>query len=107
MQTYIRHQLREAAASELSKAGAGGTSKADLLQDAADAFSALSTLLGDSDWFFNASKPGLFDAAVFAYTHLILDESLEWGENGNGLRELLEKHDNLVHHRKRILELYF
>lgn len=48
--------------------------------DARRAFAALETLLaqntdgGGGAWFFNATRPTLFDAHVFSYTHLILDD---------------------------------
>ena len=54
----------------------------DIYSEAEKAFEALSFLLGDDEWFFGSVKPGLFDAAVFAYTHLLLDDGLGngWGE---------------------------
>lgn len=93
------------------------------MRDADDAFAALSALLGDDLWFFSASNvesgndastdgPGLFDASVFAYTHLILDSDrtahallMDWKENP--LKELLLKYSNLVSHRDRVVEVYF
>ena len=64
------------------------------------AFEALETLLGEGEWFFGARGPGMLDAAVFAYTHLILDLHV-------GLEGVLERFDGLVRHRGRILMRYF
>ncbi|KAM4057613.1 mitochondrial membrane transport complex protein [Hirsutella rhossiliensis] len=92
-----------------------------LLANAAAAFRALSALLADNEWFFGAAAPGLFDADVFAYTHLILDDrhcrpksgcssrdssdgggGLGWGEHGRALRACLMGFDNLVAHRNAL-----
>lgn len=69
------------------------------------AFEALSELLGDEDYYFGERKPGLFDASVFAYTNVLLDEGLGWKDFRmvDGLR----RYSNLVEHRERILEAYF
>lgn len=98
------YQLRLAASSELLK-HTPVISASDILRDAAEAFSALSTLLGKAEWFFGAEKPGEFDAAVFAYTHLLLDEDMEWAVNEVGME--LKRWGNLVRHRKRIYKMYF
>lgn len=103
VQTTLGIQLQQAARDELLK-----TSKyvdvADLEGDAASAFEALSSLLGDDDHFFGRPNPGLFDASVFAYTHLILDESLGWKQNR--LAQLLREHQNLVQHREKLLRFF-
>ncbi|RDA93560.1 hypothetical protein CP533_6123 [Ophiocordyceps camponoti-saundersi (nom. inval.)] len=54
-----------------------------LLADARRAFAALDTLLAQSDgpWFFGLSSPGLFDAHVFSYTHLILKPPVHWADD--------------------------
>ena len=44
-------------------------------------------------------EPGLLDAAVFAYTHLLLDEEMRW-EEMRLQRQVMER-GNLVRHRKR------
>lgn len=107
VQYAITTQLRSAAETELVKsAGTNIISAKDLMRDAEDAFEALSDLLGnDNEWFFGKQKPGLFDASVFAYTQLLLDEKLGWEENQLG--EVLGKCSNLVRHRDRIVELYY
>ncbi|KAF4217467.1 hypothetical protein CNMCM8980_006052 [Aspergillus fumigatiaffinis] len=96
-------QLQHAARDELPKTSAYVDVIA-LEADAADAFEALSTLLGDNEHFFNRPNPGLFDASVFAYTHLILDEGMGWKQNRLG--ELLRQHGNLVQHRDRLLKFF-
>ncbi|KAL1969416.1 hypothetical protein VTN77DRAFT_8854 [Rasamsonia byssochlamydoides] len=97
-------QLQQAARAELLKYS-NFIDVNDLEAEAANAFEALSTLLGDGDYFFNRSSPGLFDASVFAYTHLILDEKMGWKHNR--LARVLLKHERLVRHRQRLLEKYF
>jgi metaxin len=75
------------------------------LRDAEEAIEAFSALLGDNSWFFRSDMPGMFDASIFAYTHLILDESLGWQHNP--LADMVNRHENLVLHRNRILDRYF
>ncbi|KAJ1326470.1 SAM complex protein [Microdochium nivale] len=89
-------QLRAAAEAEITRSsthntlrviyrGVGGSESEhgrggdELYDGAREAFSALATCLHGEDgggagdeWFFGADAPGVFDAAVFAYTHLIL-----------------------------------
>jgi metaxin len=100
----ISYQLREAATQELVKITPVVKAE-DILNEAGDAFEALSTLLGGEGWFFGSSTPTLFDASVFAYTHLLLDEGMGW-EN-NPLAERLATFQNLVGHRERILGEYY
>ena len=103
VRTALGLQLQQAARDELLK-----TSKyidvADLEGDAGNAFEALSFLLGEDDHFFGRPNPGLFDASVFAYTHLILDEGLGWKRNR--LAQMLREHTNLVQHRERLLRFF-
>lgn len=94
-------QLQRAARDELLK-GSQYIDASDLIAEAGNAFEALSTLLGDQLYFFGRPKPGLFDAEIFAYTHLILDESMGWKHNAMG--QHLKEHENLVQHRERLLE---
>jgi metaxin len=77
----------------------------DLEAEADNAFEALSTLLGDDRYFFGRENPGLFDASLFAYTQLLLNDGLGWIHNPLG--RSLRKYDNLVQHRERLLEKYF
>lgn len=104
MRATIAQQLRSAAAEELSKHTAA-IDVESVYNDAENAFAALSTLLDESDYFFGAGEPSLFDASVFAYTHLLLDEGMGWKEDR--MTRGLEKYHNLVQHQERILEVYF
>ncbi|KAI0470736.1 hypothetical protein GGR56DRAFT_143302 [Xylariaceae sp. FL0804] len=98
-----RHQLRRAAEAEILRlSGRPAVDPALLYRGAEEAFGALESLLGEGPWFFDSSKPVLFDAAVFAYTHLILDEGLEWGDRR--LADILNKFPGLVSHRNRIFQ---
>ncbi|KAF2209725.1 hypothetical protein CERZMDRAFT_46638 [Cercospora zeae-maydis SCOH1-5] len=102
----LTRQLRSAAEEEVVKSA--GTNIVDaevLLKEAAEAFEALSQVLGEKEWFFGAEGPGLFDASVFAYLHLVLDEHLGWGHNP--LMEGVRRCGNLVGHRERILERFY
>ncbi|KAJ5578300.1 uncharacterized protein N7459_007264 [Penicillium hispanicum] len=103
VQAALGAQLQQAARNELLK-----TSRyidvADLEGDACGAFEALSSLLGEDEHFFGRPNPGLFDATVFAYTHLILDEGIGWKQNR--LAQLLKAHPNLVQHRERLLRFF-
>ena len=106
VQMTIERQLHHAAKSEIVKASTCTTIvEADLMRDAAQAFEALSALLGQNDWFFGQERPGLLDASVFAYTYLVLRGVLDW--RSNALTEMLEKNENLLSHRRRILDLYY
>ncbi|KAM5468458.1 hypothetical protein MferCBS49748_003505 [Microsporum ferrugineum] len=100
----LAYQLREAARSQLQRASPYIDAD-DLLAEAKSAFCALSVVLGSDDFFFGRAKPGLFDASVFAYTHLILDQTLGWQRNP--LATYLSRHENLVQHRQRLLDTYF
>lgn len=102
----LAYQLRIAAEGELKKASASLVLiEPDIMHDAAEAFEALSSLLGEDEWFFGCSSAGLFDASVLAYTHLILCGDLKWRHNK--LATALREHSNLVHHQKRAVQQYF
>ncbi|CAO2655137.1 Nn.00g102010.m01.CDS01 [Neocucurbitaria sp. VM-36] len=102
----IARDLRLAAEKELLKYSA--IINAETLYNQADeAIAALDMLLGDNDWFFGASRPGLFDASVFAYTHLLLDDSLGRGWVDTRLRDALMSRRRLIMHRDRILAKFF
>ncbi|KAF9700521.1 hypothetical protein EKO04_001991 [Ascochyta lentis] len=102
----IARDLRLAAEKELLKHSAI-ISAETLHNQAEEAFTALESLLGNDDWFFGAEKPGLFDANVFAYTHLLLDDGLGKGWLDTRLRDTLISRQRLVTHRNKILEKYF
>ena len=76
-----------------------------IYRDCDRAFEALSALLGDDKFFFGEKTPGLFDASVFAYTHVWLSKDLDWRHIRS--RESLEQYGNLVEHQKRIMEGWF
>lgn len=100
----ISYQLRAAAEAELLK-HTSVIDTDDLYSEADKAFEALSVLLGEDLWFFGNEKPALFDASVFAYTQLLLDDGLGWEEKK--LCRALRRRENLVQHRERLLVRYF
>ncbi|RKF81946.1 Metaxin-1 [Golovinomyces cichoracearum] len=104
VQSSISYQLRAAAEAELLKYSPV-IDTVDLYSEADKAFEALSTLLGNDAWFFGNKNPALFDASVFAYSQLLLDEDMEWKETK--LCRALRSRGNLVQHRERILERYY
>lgn len=102
----IARELRQAAEKELLKFS--NVIDAEVLySQAEEAFVALESLLGNDDWFFSASIPGLFDASVFAYTHLLLDARLGKGWLDTRLRDALMSRKRLTSHRNRIFTSYF
>ncbi|KIN05537.1 hypothetical protein OIDMADRAFT_113924 [Oidiodendron maius Zn] len=100
----LSHSLRSAAAAELLKQSAVIDAN-DLHSEADKAFEALSSLLGADEWFFGEEAPTLFDASVFAYTQLLLDERLQWADAK--LSTALRRRANLVAHRERVLGRYY
>ena len=102
----IARELRVAAEKELLKFSTVINAET-LYNQAEEAFAALEMLLSDDDWFFGASGPGLFDASVFAYTHLLLDDNLGKGWLDTRLRNALMSRKRLIKHRNRVLDSYF
>ncbi|OCK79375.1 hypothetical protein K432DRAFT_393960 [Lepidopterella palustris CBS 459.81] len=102
----IAYELRAAAEAELLKHSTIVNAES-LYEDAKEAFGALETVLGDDEWFFGAEKPGLFDASVFAYTHLLLDDGLGKGWAESRLQNIVMQRGKLVAHRGRILAAYY
>lgn len=100
----LSHQLRAAAETELLKHSPIIDVEA-VYRDCYKAFEALSELLGEDECFFGEETPGLFDASVFAYTHVFLNQELDWKDTR--LRKGLEQYANLVEHQKRIMERWF
>lgn len=100
----LSHQLRTAAETELLK-NSPAVDVETIHRDCHKAFEALSELLGGDDFFFGGEIPGLFDASVFAYTHILLDEDLDWKDTR--LTQSLKQYGNLVEHRRRIVEGWF
>lgn len=105
-------QLQSAAYQELLKLSPLGTPFVDeqeIYTESRLAFEALSILLGDNQYFSATDRPGLFDASVFAYTYLILDQGpghvMKWSDKTLNIQ--LEKLDNLVRFTERIAGQYF
>ncbi|KAL8666756.1 MAG: hypothetical protein Q9202_001294 [Teloschistes flavicans] len=101
----LSKNLQAAALAELLKTSTSPVIDIGMLYRESDnALAALSQLLGDHAWFFDEDAPGLFDAAVFAYTHLLLDHGLGWRSEeerlGRGLRDGRWK--NLIDHERRV-----
>ncbi|KAI0179218.1 hypothetical protein GGR52DRAFT_535350 [Hypoxylon sp. FL1284] len=100
----VLYQLRHAAEDEIvTSINAPTIDAAALYKQAREAFEAMSAVLGSSDWFFGQPSPGLFDATVFSYTHLLLDHSLAWKDRF--LTGIVREFPNLVRHRDRILRI--
>ncbi|EXJ65858.1 uncharacterized protein A1O5_11099 [Cladophialophora psammophila CBS 110553] len=100
----LAHQLQAAAREELLKTNAV-IDPQELYSQAEQAFQSLSILLEDDRFFFGQSTPGLFDASLFAYTQIILDDRLSF--KTQTLKSAVEKHPNLVQHRDRLLRGFF
>ncbi|KAK3370266.1 hypothetical protein B0H63DRAFT_486621 [Podospora didyma] len=117
VQGTIRHQLGRAAegeilktSSSLSAAGAGELDEDAVYSAARDALNALASLLAESEtgWFFSATAPTLFDASVFAYTHLMLQVLSEAdGEDAARLGVLVGQAGSgeLRSHQQRIYQM--
>ena len=97
-------RLKEAASKELLKSMTV-ICEDHLLEQATSAFKALSTFLGDDRTFSRDKRPGLLDAAVFAYTHLLLRDDIAW--RNRNMIEVLKTYQNLVQHRNGLMERYF
>ncbi|KAL2196501.1 hypothetical protein P885DRAFT_69522 [Corynascus similis CBS 632.67] len=91
----LLYQLRHAAAEQIATtspgsglgSGADGVDGVDeeaVYRSAGQALDALASLLRESGtaWFFGAERPGPFDAALFSYTHLMVEYMSE-DEDGN------------------------
>ncbi|KAI1129162.1 hypothetical protein F5Y10DRAFT_276987 [Nemania abortiva] len=99
----VAYQLRHAAEREILRStGKPAVDPAALYRGAKEAFSALDAVLGDETWFFGNEVPGLFDATVFSYTYLILDNGLAW--KNRQLNDILQEFPRLVSHRNRIFQ---
>lgn len=110
LRTALSHTLRSAALHEIRKQAVTRIIDVESLYAESDkAFSALADLLGEDEWFFGENHPSLFDASVFAYTYLLLDENMGWKvEHERMGRDLREgRWENLIAHRGRIWKEYF
>lgn len=77
----VAHQLRRAAAADVFPLPSSPADVRRVYTEAAEAFAALETRLAESstNWFFGQARPGLFDAAVFAYVRLmVVDGRVAW-----------------------------
>jgi metaxin len=104
VQFTLGRQLQQAARDELVKYMSIIDGQ-ELLDGADKAFEALSTLLGDDEFFFGDEKPGLFDASVFAYTYLIASDQLKW--KNTTMKGYFTQYSNLVAHQDRLVADYF
>jgi metaxin len=104
VRSSIARQLQSAAREELLKTNVVIDAQ-ELYAQAANAFRSLSTLLGEDKFFFGQSTPGMFDASLFAYSQIILDERLDF--RNPVLRASLRNHANLVQHRDRLIRGFF
>ncbi|PQE25373.1 Mitochondrial outer membrane transport complex Tom37 metaxin protein [Rutstroemia sp. NJR-2017a BBW] len=97
------HQLRSAASAELMKT-ASTIDTHSIYGEAEKAFEALSVLLGDEKWFFGEKEPTLFDASIFAYIYLLLDDTMGWKDRK--LVDMVKKsgEGNLVRHSRRVFK---
>lgn len=101
VQIALSHELRAAAETELRKSRPGGVIVADeIYADAAAAWKALDTLLGDDEWFFGAQQPGMLDATVFAFAHLV--RKWAWDETERRVQTPLETCKRLMAHEERL-----
>jgi metaxin len=115
VRAVLLRQLRAAAEDEILASGGGYTAPLidveGLYADAKAALEALNALLAGRQWFFcderggSESGPTEFDAAVFAYTDVLLNEELGWRDTRLG--DLARGCDGLVKHRRRILTRYW
>jgi len=100
----LARQLQSAAREELLKTNTI-IDPEELCRHAVEAFQSLSTLLGEDKFFLGQTTPGLFDASVFAYTQIILDDGLQF--SNPTLKLALQQHLNLVRHRDRLIRGFF
>lgn len=113
LQYMVRYADQTARREELERRCMGEIRGDVLYAEAEEGYAALSTLLGNDTYFFkercftriinvNDRRPGLLDAAVFAYTWTVLDKLGE-----NDLAEILKKYENLVRHADRLKQMVY
>ncbi len=118
MQATLLYQLRRAAAEQIATVAGGKVvsaapaSGADEIDDEAvyaaaqGALDALASLLSESatGWAFGVERPGMFDAALFSYTHLMME--FMSGGSGLALGTMVAEAGNgeLVRHRAAMLD---
>ncbi|KEZ38588.1 Uncharacterized protein SAPIO_CDS10579 [Scedosporium apiospermum] len=104
----ITHTLRTAAEEEiLTSTRRQALDPPYIYAEAEAALVALRDVLeaSETEWFFGEKETTVFDAAVFAYTNVLLDERLAWGDAR--LTEVVRAFEALVAHRERILGRYW
>ena len=123
VRTSLAGQLQAAAAAEVwgaSTATPSAFAVAHIYKDAAVALAALQSVLEDNDddapFFFNRKEPTIFDAAVFSYTHLLLEDG-DQSDNANAskrfrwhnaeLCNLVRGRPLLVRHRDTVANRYW
>ncbi|KAK4153932.1 hypothetical protein C8A00DRAFT_33333 [Chaetomidium leptoderma] len=123
VQATLLYQLRRAAAEQISSSSNKIVSIAtvDAVDEeeavyaaAREALAALASLLRESGsgWFFGAERPGAFDAALFSYTHLMMEYMSSSGEGsvegagGVALGDMVRAAGDggLARHRESMLE---
>jgi hypothetical protein len=112
-QFLVRHSHRKAREEELERRYLSEIREDVIYAEAEEGYSALSTLLGEHKYFFNercvcflegtnCRRPGLLDAAVFAYTWTVLDKLGQ-----SSLATIINKYENLVHHSRTLHSLVY
>lgn len=113
LQYLVRHADQAARREELERRCMGDIRGDVLYAEAEEGYAALSILLGNDTYFFkerysirsvnvNDRRPGLLDAAVFAYTWTIMDKLGQ-----NDLATIVKKYENLVRHANNIKKLVY
>ncbi|GAA6204201.1 glutathione S-transferase family protein [Thalassotalea sp. SU-HH00458] len=98
---FLPNMLRKGVVKTLARQGFGRHSESELLTKAEEHFSALSTLLGDKDYFFGEQACS-FDAV--AYSSLCQFISVDYFNNFN---QQARKYENLVQYCQRIEAKYY
>lgn len=113
VRSTLLHQVRGAAEAEILSTTRRSFVDTDVLYtDARTAFSALETALLEiagtenaHSFFSGSDEAATLDAEVFAYTNIILDDTLGWVDTTLG--DALLSHPALARHRERMLRTYF
>lgn len=92
---------RKGTITSLQKHGMGKHSDEEIMNIADDTLSSLSTVLGDTDYFWGDSPTSL-DATVFAFV-----AQLALSEMTNDFTQLMAKYPNLITYCQRIQNTYF
>ncbi|KAH6845024.1 hypothetical protein B0I37DRAFT_378978 [Chaetomium sp. MPI-CAGE-AT-0009] len=124
VQAALLYQLRRAAAEQIATSSGGkiislapvnsveGIDEDAVYHLAREAVEALASLLSESGtgWFFGRERPGMFDAALFSYTHLMMEYMPGEASAGEGAGVALGEmvlnagDGELARHRERMLK---